>query len=343
MAAEKLKTGVLGLNDQGREALSIIAESPNFQICAVADSDAELAEKVARTHGCNHFYDYRQLVIQSELDVLIACEPACVCAEFVRLAMSKGCNVIKFAPAALDFDQSAQLTEMAAKNKVRFFVASSELFSDGFIQLTKFIESEGPEAFHLITAVYNLEGTVNEPQNRWLTDPSLAGGGVLLHNCYPIVRQILAGFGTPERVYALTSNVAPDKQQRLAITEDSIVMTMQYHDILMAQITASRTFGPYEHYIRLHTNDKFVTVNTNSFNVSANDGHVITSRSYNTTELDWKTEMLDTFARDIIEPNRKTPPHNIDLHTMATIQAAYLSAKTAVPEEPSRLLDLMRT
>ena len=342
MAAEKLKTAVLGLNDRGREALDIAADSEYFQICAIADSDAELAEKIARTHDCKHFFDYRQLVIQNDLDVLIACEPAYRCAEFLRAAMTKGCNIIKCAPPALDFDQAVQLFDIAAKNKVQFFVGSSQLYSDGFIQLTKFIESEGMDAFHLITAVYNVEGTVSEPQNRWLTDPSLAGGGVLLHDCYPVIRKIIAGFGTPEKVYALTSNNAPDKQQRVAITEDTIAMTMQYHDILMAQITASRTFGPFEQYIRLHTKDRFVTVNTNSFTVSTNEGEVITCRSFNTTALDWKKEMLDTFARDIIEPNRNASKENTDLNTMATIQAVYVSAKTAMPEEPSRMLDLIR-
>ena len=343
MGFEKLKTAVLGLGDQGREALAIAAESEYFQICAVADSDAELAEKIARTHECGHYFDYRQLVIQNDLDILIACEPTYVCAEFIRLAMSKQCNVIKMSPAALNFEQAYELFDIAKKNKVQLAAASPVLFSDGLMQLAKFIETEGKDSFHLITATYNTEGTISEPQNRWLTDPSLAGGGVLLHDCYPFMQQLISSFGIPEKIYALTGNNAPDRQQRLATTEDTVVVTMHYSDIQMAQINASRTFGPYEQYIRIHAKDSFLTANTNGFTQTGNDGKVISHRSYNTTSLDWKKEMLDSFARGIFDPAKISSKFTNDLHTMAVIQSAYLSAKTSMPEEPARMLERVKT
>lgn len=342
MGPEKLKTAVLGLGEMGRESLAVAAESEYFDIVAVADKDGELAEKTARTHECKHFYDYRQLVIQNELDVLIACEPAYVCSEFVRAAMNKGCNVIEQAPAAMNFEQTYELFDTAKKNKVLLVSASPVLFSDGFRQLTKFVESEGFESIHMISAVYNTQGAVSEPENRWLADPSLAGGGVLLHDCYPFIRQIVNCFGVPEKVYALTSNSAPDKQQRLAKTEDTAIVTMHYSDIQMARISASRSFGPYEQYVRLHTKGRFVTADTNSFTLCTNDGHVETHRSYNTTVLDWKKEMLESFARSILEPAQRSPHAGNDLYTMAVIQAAYLSAKTSMPEEPAKMLERIK-
>ena len=342
MEREKLKTAIVGLGADGMKILSIANDSEYLDVCAVADNNGDLAEKTARTYDCSGYYDYRQLIIQNQLDAVIISEPMHLSVELIRLAIDKQCHVIKIPPAGLDFEQVVELFRHSKKHGVKYVTANANGFSDGFKRLKEFVEFEGSEKFHLISGVCNVPGNTDEPQNRWLTDPGLAGGGVVLHNCYQLIDQIIQNFNMPEKVYSLSVNNAPDKQQRILTTEDGAVITMQFHDTQMANITTSRTFGPYEQFLRLHMKDRFATASTNRFTVSKNDGEIISDSVYKTGAVEWFGDLFDDFALSILEPNEYGSVLNpkFDLLTMAVIQSAYMSAKTSMPEEPSRIMEI---
>jgi predicted dehydrogenase len=262
--------------------------------------------------------------------------------ELIRLAIGKQCHVIKLPPAGLDFEQVLELFRHSKKQSVKYITANTSCFSGGFKRLREFVEFEGVEKFYLISGVCNVAGDTAQPENRWLTDPGLAGGGVVLHNCYQLITQIIQNFNMPEKVYSLSVNNAPDKQQRVLTTEDSAVITMQFHDTQMANVTTSRTFGPYEQFLRLHMKDRFVTATTDRFTVSANNGEIISDSVYKTGPAEWAGELLDDFALSVLEPkeyNSVMDP-KLDILTMAVIQSAYTSAKTSMPEEPFRILQI---
>jgi predicted dehydrogenase len=342
MAQKKLKTAIVGLGSDGMELLSIANDSEYLDVCAVADNDGELAEKTARTYDCSGYYDYRQLIVQNKPDAVIISEPMHLSVELIRLAADNQCHVIKLPPAGLDFEQALELLRHSKKQGVKYITANASCFSGGFKQLKEFVEFEGSEKFHLISGVCNIAGDTALPENRWLTDPGLAGGGVVLHNCYQLITQIIQNFNMPEKVYSLSVNNAPDKQQRILTTEDSAVITMQFHDTQMANITTSRTFGPCEEFLRLHTKDRFVTATTDRFTVSGNNGEIISDLVYQTGPAEWTGELLDDFALSVLEPKEYHSVVNpeLDILTMAVIQSVYTSAKTSMPEEPSRILQI---
>jgi hypothetical protein len=62
MSEGKLKTAVLGLNDQGLLLLEAASKIDHFQIQAVADKDSTLAERIASEYKCQAYDDYRQLI-----------------------------------------------------------------------------------------------------------------------------------------------------------------------------------------------------------------------------------------------------------------------------------------
>ena len=52
---------------------------------------------------------------------------------------------------------------------------------------------------------------------------------------------------------------------------------------------------------------------------------------------------LDSVALSILDPekNKASDDEKADLNNMAVIESAYLSARTAMPEEPGRILDII--
>lgn len=345
MSRDKLKTAILGLTERGQRLLETAGQSNLFEIVAVADGHPELAEKIVGRYECAWFDDYRQLVIQNQVDVLIVAAPIHSCDEYVRAAMKKKFNILKVVPPALDFEQTAEFVRLARKEKVRFVTDNDHRFRPGFQKLRDYLVSEDIKNFHLVTAVCNVTSQLDRVSERWLSDPQLAGGGVLLRNSYELIDQIIFNFGICQQVYCLTTNYAPDKQQRLSITEDTAVVTMKFSDTLVGNLIACRVFGPPLQLLRIHSKDRFLTASQDSFTVSDNLGHVIDEFKYNPGESESTAKMLENFAQTLLTPdkNKLFADENADLKNMALIESAYLSARTAMPEEPSKMLDMART
>lgn len=342
MSEQKLKIAILGLSQNGRDLLDAAEGTGLFQIEAVGDVDPEVAEKIARKYDCAAFDDYRQLVIRPGLDMIIVDAPIHLCDEHIRTALKRKVHILKLGPAALDFEQFAEFIQLAKIHDVRFVVANFARFSPAFTMLKDHIHSEGSQGFHLITAVHNTTGDFDPTRDRWLSDPELAGGGVLLRDCYEIIDLIVQCFGLPHQVYALNTNHAPDMQQRLSITEDSVCLTMKFSDVLTGSLLASRILGPPGQWVTLHGQDKSITVTNDSFTVCDNFGTIIDQKSFDTTEIEMMTDMLKNLAANMRDPQQRPVFGSAqqEVSNMALIESAYLSAKTAMPEEPARILNM---
>jgi predicted dehydrogenase len=104
MSAGKLKAGVLGLSEEGQALLKTASAVEHFEIVAVGDKDGTVAEKVAKQYHCAAFDDYRQLIIQNELDCVLIAAGMYSCEQQARMAMKKKSNVLKLAAAARNFE-----------------------------------------------------------------------------------------------------------------------------------------------------------------------------------------------------------------------------------------------
>ena len=338
-----LKIAAIGLTDAAEQLLDIAWESDYYQVVAVGDERAERAEMFARKYECQAFTDHRQLIIQTNADFVLFGGPLHLCAEFIRLAIAEKRHVLKIPPPALDFEQLAEFHRAAQKNEVLFLVTQNGRFGLPFEHIRDYIANPNPEqAWHLISAVCHTPQGEIEPHKRWLNDPTTAGGGVLLHHCYDLIDELVLCFGLPQRVYALTVNQAPDRSQRLSLTEDTAIVSMQFTDNLVAQLCASRTLGPARRHLRVHGQLQHLTATENEVVIYDNSGELLGQKHYPDDEIPSKKRMLENLALSLLEPKEHSfyPEYACDLRTFAVIEAAYLSNRTGMPEEPRRILNL---
>jgi predicted dehydrogenase len=341
MTEIKLKTAVLGLNERGLHLLEAAKTVDCLEIQAVADKDPNLAEKIGGAWQCAFYDDYRQLVIQHQLDCLLVAAPIHSCDEYVRMAMKKKFNVLKLAPPARNFEEAAEFVRLAEEEKIQFAVANPSRFAHRFQALRQVLEENKIEQIFLLTVFCKVG---DEAQPGWQTDPKLAGGGVLLHDCYRIVDQIVLSFGMPQQVYSLKTNQAQDKQQRLYLTEDTAIVTMKFSDMFSGSFIASRRAGagPKEEFLRLYGKDKILAVSDTKLALSDGLGRVSEESQYSDDPLVCTTELLKDFARSVLSPdkNKLASSGRENLKNMAVIESAYLSARTGFPEEPGRILQM---
>ncbi len=364
MSEGKLKAAVLGLNDRGLLLLETASKLEHFEITAVADKDGSLAEKVAAQYECAGYDDYRQLISvmdsglrgndrksgedrennnqnRNNAGCLLVAAGMHTCDEYVRMAMKKKINVLKLAPVARNFEEAAELVRLAEENDVKFAIGNPSRFAQSYLGLRQFLQEGKIEQVFLITAFCNA-GDRKQPV--WQTDPKLAGGGVLLHNCYQIIDQIILNFSVPEQIYSLNTNAAGDRQQRLYLTEDTAVVTMKFSDTLSGNLIASRRggTGPEEEFLKIYGKDKILTVTDTQLTVSDGLSSKNKKFKYEDDESARYRALLENFALGILKPkdNKLSSSGRENLANMAVIESAYLSARTAMPEEPGKILQM---
>lgn len=345
MTERKLHIACVGLTEHALGFVDAALESGLYAVAAVADQRAERAEMLARKYECPMFTDYRQLIIQTEGDFLLFGDPAHLCLDFMRLGLAEGFHVLKMPPPTLNFEQLAEIYRSAERQQRFFLTLQSGRFSLPFNSIRDHLlktKNDDEQSWHLVSAVCHIPLGELAPEMRWLHDPNMAGGGVLLQTCYDLIDELLLCFGLPQKVYALAINQAPDRQQRMSLTEDTAIVTMQFTDTLIAQICASRTLGPARRHLRIHGNQQHLTATEEEVVLYDNSGTLLEKKDYPADEIPSRQRLMENLSRSITEPSECDlyPDHGFDLNTVAVIESAYLSARTGMAEDPSRILQL---
>ncbi len=341
MGSESLTAAILGLNDDGQRLLKAAATTGLFQVQAVADQDLQKAEKAATEYHCEAYGDYRQLIVQNQLHCLLVAAETHTCEDQLKAAFKKKFHVLKVAPLARTFGESHEYVRLAEAEGVQFAVANPARFQGSFLAAHEMIAQGRLEHPFLVSVRCSFSAA--EPP-AWQADPGLAGGGVLLHDCYPLLDQLLWSFPLPAQVYALKTNRAPDKQQRLYLTEDTALVCMTFTDALMGSLVATRAddIGPHKVSLEIHAKEAHLTVTRDQVELRTRDGH---------GDLTWRYEedvqvaverLLSSFAQSVLAPGDHplASSGQENLRNMAVLEAAYLSAKTGFPEQPERILRL---
>lgn len=336
--AETLKTACLGLNLQARRVLEYAGRSKFFRIIALAEADSTLVQEKSRQYNCTAFDDYRQLVVQNQLDVLIVALPLSECAEYVHLAIAKKCNILKLAPTASDFEEAAELIQLAYENGVKYVTACPSRFAQPFKAIKNYLTEVGVEKFYFINAF------CNRRQGVFATQPAVKspGPGVLLNECFEIIDAIVLNFSLPQQLYALLANQGPDKKQRQYLPEEFAAINMHFAGGLVANFVMGSSVGAEAWSLTVHGRESSIVAGPNKFRIYDNNDHLL--QNYRFSGAEPEVELLNNFAQSIIYPDEHRLRYgpSADLATMAFIDSAYLSAKTATPESPRKIFEISK-
>jgi predicted dehydrogenase len=338
MDGTKLKTAVLGLEGKGQFLLEVASKIELFEIAAVADKDANLAETTGSKYKCAFYDDYRRLIMQNQFDCLLVAAGVHSCDEYLKMAIKRKTNILKLAPPARSFQEAAEFVRLAENENIKFAIANPRRFARSYLALREFAQQGRLEQIFFITAFCAVG---NEQEGTWQTDPKLAGGGVLLRDCYQMIDQIVWSLGMPQQVYCLNTNTASDRRQRSYMTEDTAVVTMKFSDSFFGNLVAGKVFGPELEVLRVYGKDKILRVSNDRFLISEGVGKV-SEAEYDDSERSRYTALLRNFALSILAPdeNKLCSSAKENLNAMAVIGASYLSASTGMPEEPGRILKM---
>jgi predicted dehydrogenase len=341
MSEGRLKTAVVGLDERGLALLEgVLRLEDIYALAAVADATGDLAQAIGKRHAVAWFDDLRQMLIQKDLDLLVASAPLYIVIDHLHAAMRKGCHILRCPPAARSFGELSALLETARANRVFFAAARPWRHRRNMQSMKHFIEEHPEEQFYLAEAW--CAPSAREENSGWRKDPYLAGGGAILHAGWMLIDVMVWLFGVPQQVYTLCTNQAPDRTQRRSLTEETAIVSMRFDDRLIGKLILGRTMSPPGWLLRVSGRNCQLLLNEKAFTVRDVDGRTVAETRQRDSEQTLTDRMLRGFGSALAGGDHaalENEPKQL-LDNMSLIQAAYLSDKTGLPEEPARIVQM---
>lgn len=329
-----VSVSLMGVSGPGEPLLRALLAEPRVRVTAVADRSAEVLAEASRLGTYELFDDYRQLVVQTQCDLLMITAPPFAGNDYALLAAGRGAHVWRLAPLARGFEQAVALVDAFRRTDRMLLVGTAWRVDPRYQAMLSRLDYLGGLFLARAAVVSHLSDPLG-----WRGDSARAGGGVLLNQAYEAVDRIVALFGLPDEVMASASRLARTQTAQSYDTEDTASVMLRYPKGVTGVITASWLSQPQEDSFRLHGSTGSATIDT--------DGLALVGAGQNAsvTRPHEPERALAAQIHAVVEAVTEARPPELptgaqQLPTMAVIEAAYLSARTGQPESPDDLLRL---
>lgn len=334
---EPLKVGLIGLGRGGLQLAKALHASAWCRLVAVASVHSKRIELFQEKYpGIAAHNDFRSLIVSSPLDALFVAVPPYLRATYLPMAAERKIPVYTLLPAARRFDEALAMLEPFEAAGCPLVVSRAWGIEPAMHPDALGIEQAGK--FFLARANVTL---CLEENFDWRGDSQRAGGGVLLYGAYELIDVLIQAMGMPSSVYAVCAGISRPGTHFPYDTEDTAAVVCRYTNGAVATINASWTTGPADWSIDLYGTTGSVHVNATTTYLRDRSGE---------QELARHERPANTLAVQVEEflSTLRSNPRNLKgtlrqhLPAVATIQAAYLSARTGQPESPGTLFEMHR-
>jgi len=125
-----LRVGSMGMNHA-----RVYADLDRVQLVAVADSNAEAVQKVARKCNAKAYTDFTQLLDDEAIDAVSIAVPTSMHKQVAMAALQKGKHVLLEKPIALTEEEAQEIIDCSKKNKVKLMIGHIERFNPAIREL----------------------------------------------------------------------------------------------------------------------------------------------------------------------------------------------------------------
>ena len=205
---EKIKLGILGVGNIGRDHVKRIAEGkcPEIELCAVCDLKQERLDYARELAGQDVplFTSAEEMMESGLVDSVLVSVPHYDHPKFAIMAMEKGLHVLIEKPAGVYTKQVLEMNECAKKHDVKFGIMMNQRTNCVYRKMREIVQSgelgEIRRTNWIITDWYRSQAYYDSGD--WRATWSGEGGGVLLNQCPHNLDLWQWICGMPKTVYA---------------------------------------------------------------------------------------------------------------------------------------------
>ncbi len=168
--------GIIGCGLIGEKRARAIGEG---RLVACADLNEDRGMAVARSTGAKVLTDWRTLLDQPDLDIVLVATQHHNLVEITRAAIDKGKHVFVEKPAARNAAELEPLILAAKQKGVKVRVGFNHRYHRAFRKARELFESGALGELMFIRARYGHGGRIGY-DSEWRSDPHLSGGGELI-------------------------------------------------------------------------------------------------------------------------------------------------------------------
>jgi predicted dehydrogenase len=236
VAVKKLRVGVVGCGLIGKRRATEAARSPLSQTVAVADSVPEAANELADALRCTSLTDWRRLISDPSLDVVIVATPNGFLAEIAMAALDAGKHVLIEKPMGRNLNEAQTIAAAGLRSGRRIKIGFNHRYHPAIARAhTEF--AAGAVGRLISLRVRYGHGGRPGYEHEWRGDPSLSGGGELTDQGVHALDLIHWFAGGPRRVAALTQTAV----WPIAPLEDNGYALLQFDGGAVASLHTSWT------------------------------------------------------------------------------------------------------
>jgi predicted dehydrogenase len=243
-----LRIGIIGCGGIGRTHIQAWTNA-GFPPVAVCDAVPALATATGADCGAAVYTDVATFLAEAHLDIVSICTPPASHATLVIQALQAGVHVLCEKPMAPTVAECDAMIAASAQQQ--------RLLSVGFChRFQPHVEvMQAQIAAGLIGEVIMMRnrfaGHMPNVEQRWFSDPDLAGGGVMMDTCVHSVDLFRHLAGDVSRVHASTVTRSTELGPALRV-EDSAVITLVSASGILGVIEASWRTPPGEWVVSVY-------------------------------------------------------------------------------------------
>lgn len=174
-----LKIALIGAGKMGISHLSILGGYAVVDIAGVCDTSKMVTDFLTKHGKFNCFSDYNKMIKEIKPDAVVVAVPTKFHYSIIKDLLEKNIHVFAEKPFCLTYEQSEELVQLAAKNKLVNQVGYHNKFIGTFREVKRIAQSGAlGDIYHFIGESYG-PVVVKKKSETWRSDPA-EGGGCLL-------------------------------------------------------------------------------------------------------------------------------------------------------------------
>jgi len=167
--------GIIGLGSVSPRHLDAVEHVVNARLVAVADINEKALSRVQNKYDCKAYPNYRELLKDEEIDLVIICLPHFLHMEASVAALGAGKHVFVEKPMAINVEQCNRMIEAAEKSQKLLSVGHMHHFYPNNVEIKRMLDSkELGELVMLRDEGYRPFKVEGRP--KWYLDKATQGG-----------------------------------------------------------------------------------------------------------------------------------------------------------------------
>lgn len=130
-----MKVAVIGVGSMGQSHARVYAHREDVKLVAVADSNPEQVQKVAKKYHTKAYVDYKKMIAEEEIDAVSIAVPTILHYDVAMHCLAKKKHLLLEKPIATTERQAEEIIRCAQENNVKLMIGHIERFNTAVLEL----------------------------------------------------------------------------------------------------------------------------------------------------------------------------------------------------------------